>query len=125
MLAWSWCQWSYTWAEAFLALDVVSDGAGDVVDCRLHAGGPLAAKQRPLEAGDPLSRRVESSLAQVEHQIWLLRNVLWWYLLPPGLAILTFFAQIAWSSERPDGGWHSLWREWSQWWCRFTPAYIG
>jgi CubicO group peptidase (beta-lactamase class C family) len=29
-------------------------------------------------------------LAKVEHQIWLLRNVLWRYLLPPGVAILAF-----------------------------------
>jgi hypothetical protein len=44
----------------------------------------------------PLAMHIETSLAQVEHQIWLLRNVLWWYLLPPGIAILTFFAQVAW-----------------------------
>ena len=44
-------------------------------------------KRQPPEPGEPLRQRVESSLAQVEHQIWLLRNVLWWYLLPMALAI--------------------------------------
>ena len=53
-------------------------------------------QQRPAEKGEPLGQRVAGSLANVEHQIWLLRNVVWWYLLPPGLAILAFFAQIAW-----------------------------
>ena len=67
-----------------------------LVDRRRH-------KQHPPETGEPLGRRVASSLAQVEHQIWLLRNVLWWYLLPPGLAILAFFGQIAWVIRA--GGW--------------------
>jgi CubicO group peptidase (beta-lactamase class C family) len=53
-------------------------------------------RQRPAEKGEPLSQRVAGSLAQVEHQVWLLRNVVWWYLLPPGVAILAFFAQVAW-----------------------------
>ena len=29
----------------------------------------------------------ERATAEIDHQIWLLRNVLWWYLLPPGLAM--------------------------------------
>ena len=33
-------------------------------------------KRQPPEPGEPLRQRVESSLAQVEHQIWLLRNAL-------------------------------------------------
>src|SRR5690606_23197856 len=39
------------------------------------------------EAGQPLLDLTQDSLAQVEHQIWLLRNVLWWYLLPCALPI--------------------------------------
>jgi predicted membrane metal-binding protein len=27
------------------------------------------------------------SLAEVRHQIWLLKNVFWWYLLPPGIGL--------------------------------------
>jgi hypothetical protein len=46
--------------------------------------------------GDPLVRGVESSLAEVEHQIWLLRNVHWWYLLPLAVPMLAFFAQSFW-----------------------------
>src|SRR5687767_749606 len=42
-------------------------------------------RQHP-EPGESLRRCVESSLAQVEHQIWLLRNVLWWALLPFALS---------------------------------------
>jgi CubicO group peptidase (beta-lactamase class C family) len=52
-------------------------------------------KQRPSEPGGPLVDCVNSSLTQVEHQIWLLRNVFWWYLLPFTIAILAFFTQVA------------------------------
>ena len=63
-------------------------------------------KPHAPEPGEPIGQRVESSLAQVEHQIWLLRNVLWWYLLPLGLAILAFFGQCAW--EARAGGWRTV-----------------
>ena len=53
-------------------------------------------KQQPSEPGEPLLDCVKVSLTQVEHQIWLLRNVFWWYLLPFTIAILAFFAQLAW-----------------------------
>jgi hypothetical protein len=52
--------------------------------------------------GDSLLRTVEGSLAQVEHQIWLLRNVAWWYLLPIFTALMAFAGQGAWQS-RSDG----------------------
>jgi hypothetical protein len=64
-------------------------------------------KRQPPEPGEPLRRRVESSLAQVEHQIGLLRNILWWYLLPLALAGLAFFGQVAWQ-ERSGGWWTAL-----------------
>ncbi len=59
--------------------------------------------RRPPEAGEPLCTHVAGSLAQVEHQIWLLRNVAWWYLLPPGATVLAFFAQVGWMAR--DVGW--------------------
>jgi hypothetical protein len=53
-------------------------------------------KQKPGKPGDPLLECVQASLTQLEHQIWLLRNVFWWYLLPFTIAILAFFEQVAW-----------------------------
>ncbi|QDV25528.1 serine hydrolase domain-containing protein [Aureliella helgolandensis] len=55
--------------------------------------------QRPSEAGETLLYYVKESLTQVEHQIWLLRNVFWWYLLPLGTSIMVFFAHVAWQSS--------------------------
>jgi CubicO group peptidase (beta-lactamase class C family) len=60
-------------------------------------------KQPSSEPGEPMLDCVNVSLVQVEHQIWLLRNVLWWYLLPFTIAILAFFTQVAWL--RHSGFW--------------------
>jgi hypothetical protein len=59
----------------------------------------LRHQRRPPEPADPLRKCVQHSLAQVEHQIWLLGNVLWWYILPPAVAALAFFAQVAWHTR--------------------------
>jgi len=45
---------------------------------------------------DTLLRCVQRSLIEVTDQIWLLRNILWWYLLPPCLSMLAFIFQITW-----------------------------
>lgn len=55
--------------------------------------------QRPSEPGKPLLHYVKESLTQVEHQIWLLRNVFWWYLLPCSISIMAFFAHTAWETS--------------------------
>jgi len=62
----------------------------------------LRHKRHGPASGEPLRQRLESSLAQVEHQIWLLRNVFWWYLLPIVLSCLAFFGHVAWLG-RSDG----------------------
>jgi hypothetical protein len=60
--------------------------------------------QRPSEPGETLRERVEHSLADVEHQIWLLRNVFWWYLLPIILSSFAFVAHCAWLSRSGGRG---------------------
>jgi hypothetical protein len=64
---------------------------------RLRRNGSSAAPTGTLR------HHIETSLAEVDHQIRLLRNVFWWYLLPPGLSILAFLAQVTWQMQ--DGGW--------------------
>ena len=59
-------------------------------------------QQKPSEPGEPLLESVKDSLTQVEHQIWLLRNVFWWYLLPFTISILAFFAHVTWLASK---GW--------------------
>ncbi len=45
---------------------------------------------------------MKNSLTQVEHQIWLLRNIFWWYLLPFTISILAFFAEVTLSLPSDD-----------------------
>jgi hypothetical protein len=65
-------------------------------------------RQRPHQPkpGDDLRTSIEKSLAQVEHQIWLLRNVLWWYLLPIYAGLLVWPAHHSWDTR--DDGWQTL-----------------
>ena len=46
---------------------------------------------------DPLLACLESSLTQVNHHIWLLKNVFWWNLLPLGAGIALFFFVVTWN----------------------------
>jgi hypothetical protein len=55
-------------------------------------------RRRQPGAGATLRSSIESSLALVEHQIWLLRNVFWWYLLPILATLTIFIAHRAWLS---------------------------
>lgn len=53
-------------------------------------------QQAPSEPDEPLLTCVQRSITEVDDQIWLLRNVFWWYLLPPSVSILIFFAHTSW-----------------------------
>jgi hypothetical protein len=59
-------------------------------------------RRRSNASDEPLKQHVQRSLAQVEHQIWLLGNVFWWYLLPLALPLTAFVIQGAWEN-RADG----------------------
>ncbi|MFO0885232.1 MAG: hypothetical protein U0894_13760 [Pirellulales bacterium] len=56
--------------------------------------------QTPSEPGEPLAFYAKEALAQVEQQIVLLKNVFWWYLLPPSISCMAFFAQVGWESSQ-------------------------
>jgi hypothetical protein len=58
---------------------------------------------KPSGPDQPLLPSVKNSLSEVEGQIWLLRNVFWWYLLPPSISISAFFVQIGWSTRALGG----------------------
>jgi hypothetical protein len=63
----------------------------------------LRNSQRSPDPGQPLVRCVEGSLSQVEHQISLLRNVGWWYLLPFAIPVMAFVGQVNW--QLAANGW--------------------
>jgi hypothetical protein len=63
------------WTDCLVGLACLFVGMFMIVD-RL-----MQWRKRPAP-GDSLKNCIESSLHQVNHQIWLLRNIFWWYLLP-------------------------------------------
>ncbi len=63
------------WTDWLLAV------AGSSVGIFLLRDHLRQRKQRP-RASEDLRLYVQHSLDEVRHQSWLLRNVLWWYLLP-------------------------------------------
>ena len=56
--------------------------------------------QTPNDPSEPLVKCVTNSLTQVEHQIWLLRNVFWWYLMPFTIATSAFFTHTIWLASK-------------------------
>ena len=73
----------------------------------------LIQKRKQPKVNEILVDCIKTSLHQVNHQIWLLKNVLWWYLLPPGIGIVVFMGHIAFAEVSRDGirgsiGWLSF-----------------
>lgn len=63
----------------------------------------ITQKRKQPRRNETLVGCLESSLAGVEHQIWLLKNVLWWYLLPPGIGIAALSLGLVVSTIRDFG----------------------
>jgi hypothetical protein len=90
MIFWADNDWSETkWPPYLVAAAMVIVAAFIIFD-RLRQ-----RRKRPVP-GDTLLGWAESSLADVEHQVWLLRNVFWWYILPPSVAIAAVYAHATW-----------------------------
>lgn len=71
-----WKGWNQRdWTSGLLALICFGVGAYMLADRWWQR------RHRPL-TNEPLKDCLEASLHEVNHQIWLLKNVLWWYLLP-------------------------------------------
>ena len=56
--------------------------------------------KRPV-ANHSLKACIETSLDQVSHQIWLLRNVFWWALLPFAAAVAVSIGHSVWHARNP------------------------
>jgi hypothetical protein len=63
------------WSLDFLALCCLEVGVFFLVD------RVIQQRKRPMK-NDSLQHCLEESLREVRHQIWLLKNIFWWYLLP-------------------------------------------
>jgi len=82
----------HDWTDYLLALAGFGVGTFMVVD-RL-----LQHRKHPV-SNDSLKACIESSLLQVNHQIWLLKNVFWWYLLPFAAALGISICYLTWHAR--------------------------
>ena len=57
--------------------------------------GRSRQKPAPNEPGEPLLNCAKESLSLVDHQIWSARKIVWWYLLPMGIPLLTFLLHVS------------------------------
>jgi hypothetical protein len=63
-------------------------------------------RRRAAGATSPIREHVQDSLAEIEHQIGLLRSIGWWYLLPLSLPMVALFVQLGW--EVRASGWMAV-----------------
>jgi CubicO group peptidase (beta-lactamase class C family) len=77
------------WTDCLVGLACFGVGAFMVVD-------RLLQRRKKAETNNSLVASIESSLQQINHQIWLLKNVFWWYLLPLSAALGVSVAASCW-----------------------------
>lgn len=75
----------FGWPFYVFAVSAASVGGFMVID-------RIRQKKRTPAFSEPLRTCIERSLSQLNHQVWLSRNVFWWYLLPAGGGMLFAFA---------------------------------
>ena len=56
--------------------------------------GTRRQQREDLRVGDPTTSYIEQSLGQINYRIWLLKNILWWWILPVSVAGVLIVAQI-------------------------------
>jgi hypothetical protein len=61
----------------------------------------LQRKKQPART-DTVRACAESSLTQVNHQIWLLKNVFWWYLLPILVGLGALIGSVMWQTRSAE-----------------------
>jgi CubicO group peptidase (beta-lactamase class C family) len=83
-----------SWVLYLCALGCFVVGAYFVIDRRRQ-------KKTTPDLHGSLKDCAATSLAEVSHQIWLLKNVLWWYLLPIFVPIMLFFGWVTWQLPVP------------------------
>jgi hypothetical protein len=80
------------WTDCLVGLACFGVGAFMVVD-------RLLQRRKQAVADNSLVACIETSLQQVNHQIWLLKNIFWWYLLPLSAALGVSVAVSSWHSR--------------------------
>jgi hypothetical protein len=89
---------SNSWSLHFPAMACVFVGAFMIID-------RIIQKRKLPYLGYSLTDCIEISLTQVEHQIWLLKNIFWWYLLPFTIGVSIFWVHVWWLARSASWTW--------------------
>jgi len=84
--------WGHRWTDCLVGLACLEVAGYMIVDRWRQR------RHRPA-ANDSLKGCVQSALHQVNHQIWLLKNVFWWYLLPIVATLAVSITVSSWHSR--------------------------
>jgi hypothetical protein len=82
----------HQWAEYVVAFACLGVGIFMMAD-------RLIQRRKQPATNNSLKTCIESSLDQVNHQIWLLKSVFWWYLLPLGAALGILISYWSWQTR--------------------------
>jgi phosphoglycerol transferase MdoB-like AlkP superfamily enzyme len=85
----SWGVQQHEWSLDFLAFCCFGVGVFFVAD-------RVIQRRRQPAKNAALQNCLEDSLCEVRHQIWLLKNIFWWYLLPVLVGISAVVASKLW-----------------------------
>jgi hypothetical protein len=94
-MTWLFLRWAIRdreWSLYLLALACFGVGTFMLADRWLQR------KKRPV-TNDSVRACIEASLVQVNHQIWLLKNVFWWYLLPIQVGLAALIGSVLWQAR--------------------------
>src|ERR1019366_8604075 len=94
-MTWLFLHWAIRereWALYLLSLACLGVGSFMLADRWLQH------KRRPI-TNDSVRACAEASLIQVKHQIWLLKNVFWWYLLPIQVGLGALICSVGWQAR--------------------------
>ena len=100
-----WCAKTGGWPWGVLAASCLFVAGFMLVDRTIQR------KKRPTYS-DTLRQCAEEFLREVNHQIWLLRSLFWWYLLPLAAGLAIFLAYCTWSLQ-------------GLWWLRLISAFVA
>lgn len=82
---------------------LVTCAAGGLIVGVFFVVDRMIQKRRRCVVENSLRSYIQASLDQVQHQIWLLRNILWWYLFPLIVGLSIFLGSLSWQSR--NKGW--------------------
>lgn len=80
------------WTDGLVGFACFGVGTFMVVD-------RLLQRRKQPASSDSLKTCIEASLLQIKHQIWLLKNVFWWYLLPIAAALGISLSKSGWHAR--------------------------